>query len=287
MSATQLLWLATGEGNVQAQALYSLYSALAFRCDTNVTLHVHTDRPQAYQRLATLITIHALDSARVTALHGAAGLPYRMKLALLIETMRTYPAACVMFLDADTFFYREFASLLEYIDQQNAVMHKREWHVATAATGQMRRFRRNLGRVRFRGAAVELAVEMWNSGVIGVHGSRVEILEEALQFADAVWTQYPKPFVEQFAVSSYLQSAGIGLHPAEDFVFHYWYQKADYQKVIEERLARWRNLPIQSALDEIRQNRIALPPPPRKLSLWEKMKRERIGGPDSGCAWPG
>ena len=200
-----------------------------------------------------------------------------MKLALLSETLRQDSASAAMCVDADTFFIHDYIPLLNRIDARNAVMHIREWHVASAPTGQLRRFRRNMQRLHFGEGLIDLNVYMWNSGVVGLHPACLHTLDEALAFMDEVWAQYRKPFVEQFAVSAFLQKAKITIHPADEYLFHYWYQKPEYQRAIEERLARWRDLPVESALDELRRDRILLPPPPRKLNLWEKI-RERTSG---------
>lgn len=272
-----MLWLATGGEGARVQALYSLYSAIAFKSASTVTLHVYTDEPGTYAPVGKLVEIHQLTADRMRELSGAAQLPYRVKLALLLEALRGDLNWPVMFVDADTFFFREFSPLLDQIDAQNAVMHRREWHVASGATGQIRRFRRNMQRVYYRGASVDLNAYMWNSGMVGLHPTCAGILQEALTFIDEVWKQYPKPFVEQFAVSSFLQKANISLHPADDYVFHYWFQKAAYQKEIEQRLQRWRNIPVEAVLEAIRSDKIVLPPPSRKLHWWEKI-RQRVSG---------
>lgn len=277
MSSVRLLWLATGSGDVQLQALYSLYSALAFKTDADVSLQVYTDAPSVYQPLAKVVGIQEVTHEKLELMCGAARLPFRMKLALLVEALRIDSQSPVVFIDADTFFFRNFEPLLQQIDPRNAVMHIREWHVASASIGQLRRFRRNMQQVRYQGATVNLNVYMWNSGVIGLHPACVGVLEEALSFCDAVWSQYSKPFVEQFAVASFLQKANIVLHPAADYIFHYWYQKPEYQRAIADLLLRWKNLPVERALQELRQNRIVLPPPPRKLSILERLS-QRLSG---------
>jgi hypothetical protein len=277
VSGTRLVWLATGKHDARVQALYSLYSALAFKGDADATLHIYTDAPDVYQPIAEFTRIHELTPAKIDAMKGKSRHPFRMKLALVAEELRSDRQSPVIFVDADTFFFREFGSLLSQIDSRNAVMHIREWHVASAMTGQMRRFRRNMRRVKYQGGPVNVDVYMWNSGVIGVHPACLPVVDEALAFCDVVWEKYSKPFVEQFAVSWCLQRAGISIHPADGNVFHYWYQKPEYLKAIGERLEQWRDQPVDTALDEIRRKRLVLAPPPRKLSLREKVV-QRLSG---------
>jgi hypothetical protein len=270
MSPAHLVWIATGAGEFQTQALYSIYSALSFRGDSHAVLHVYTDAPEHYRPVEQCVRVHALSTEKQRALRGPHDVPYRMQ---------ERPGERVLFVDADTFFFGPLAALLARIDNASALMHRREWHVATARTGQLRRFRRHLRQVRFRGAPIELRTFMWNSGVIGVDGGHADVLAEVLELVDTFWSRYPEGFIEQFAVGWRLEKAGIVLRAADDAVFHYWFQKPAYLQAIRQRLDGWREAPLQNVLAELRASRIVLPAPPLRVSLWEKIASKLRGEP--------
>jgi hypothetical protein len=268
---TNLVYVAFGPTELHIQALYSIYSALAYRGDAALDLRLYTDQRTSYRPVADQITIHELAPEKLLQWRGREDFPpFRVKIAALEEIARAHPRDNVLFVDADTFFVQPLAPLLARIDENHAVMHMLECRVSTHPTGQLRRLRRNLRKLRFRGAPVDVNIDMWNSGVVGLHPAQFAVLPAALEFLDTTWQSYRKGFVEQFALSWLLQKQGVEPRPAADFVFHYWYQKPEYQAAIERRLARWQDLPLEAALDELRQERIAFPPPPIKRSLGEK-----------------
>ena len=129
----------------------------------------------------------------------------------------------------------------------------------THPTGQLRRFRRRMGKFRFRGSAIDLNADMWNSGAIGLHPSQFHLLHTALAFIDAISPHYKKQLVEQYAVAYFLQK-NAQVRPCDDVLFHYWAQKPEYQAAIEPRLEKWRSMPLAGALAELRAQRILLPP---------------------------
>jgi hypothetical protein len=118
---------------------------------------------------------------------------------------------------------------------------------------------------------------MWNSGAIGLHPNQFHLLDTMLAFIDAVSPHYKKQLVEQYAVSYYLQK-NARLHQCDDCLFHYWAQKAEYEKEIGPRLERWRNLPVDDALNELRHNRIELPPYQVKHGFWRSLTDRVFGG---------
>ena len=80
------------------------------------------------------------------------------------------------------------------------------------------------------------------------------------------------------AVAYYLQKNAT-VHPCDDVLFHYWAQKAEYQRAIETRLAAWQEKPLESALEELRRNPIVLPPYVPRHG-WVRRLSDRIFGSD-------
>jgi hypothetical protein len=59
---------------------------------------------------------------------------------------------------------------------------------------------------------------------------------------------------------AYFLQKNAHLHACDDVLFHYWAQKAEYQRNMEARLERWKAMPVEAALAELSADRITLPP---------------------------
>jgi hypothetical protein len=95
-----------------------------------------------------------------------------------------------------------------------------------------------------------------------------------LAFIDAISPHYRKQLLEQYAVSYYLQK-NTNVHACGDVLVHYWQQKSEYQRAIEPRLARWRDMNLEAALEELRAGPILLPPFARRHG-WVRRMRDRV-----------
>jgi hypothetical protein len=282
MASAHLLYLACGTRDVAVQALYGAYSAFAYKGPLDLAVHISTDQPQIFHPLADQLHLHELTREKVQAWRGPGNYPYRLKIAALAELASELSDQRILFADSDSFFFADFPSLFLRIDARNAVLHRKEYSVPQNPTRQLERFRERMGRFRFRGNTIDLSGDMWNSGAIGLHPSQFHLLTTILAFIDAISPQYKKQLVEQYAVSYYLQKNAT-LHPCDDFLFHYWSQKREYQQEIEARVERWRSMPLQAAWEELRQNRIVLPPFAPRHGLLRRLS-DRVFGSDEVLA---
>ncbi len=264
--AANLVYVAYGARDVLTQAHYAVLSALAFRGQSDVVIHVFTDAVDSFPSLGEQVKIRVLTADDIRAWRGPGNYPFRVKIAAMAEMALNHADRALVFADADTFVVAPLEQLLARLGPGRALMHRREYDVANFPTLQVRKFRRALRR---HAAEVELKT-MWNSGVVGVSPEQFSVFPEMLGVIDKVSLHFKKALVEQYAVSYFLQRAAE-VAPCDDAIFHYWYQKTDYQREIEARLARWRGVPLENALRELRDQRIALPPPPRKVRWWERL----------------
>ncbi|HLK32768.1 MAG TPA: hypothetical protein VKT29_06735 [Terriglobales bacterium] len=254
-----LIYLACESRNINLQALYAAYSALAWRGTLELAVHVYSDAPAVFQPLGNQVQVHQLSPEQVRAWRGPGNYPFRIKIAALAAATREHGEERVLFADSDTFFFAELAPVFARMDAANAVLHRKEYAVLSNPSGQLQRFRKRMSKFRFRGSAIDLNADMWNSGAIGLHPREFHLLDTVLAFIDSVSPHYKKQLVEQYAVSYFLQK-NARLHACDDALFHYWAQKVEYQQVIEGRLQRWQAMPLESALAELRAERIELPP---------------------------
>jgi hypothetical protein len=273
----RLLYLAIGSRDLAAQALYACYSALAYRPADNVDMHVFTDCPSAFDPLREYLQVQEVSGATLARWQGQQRYPYRMKVAALEDMAERFPADKLLFADSDTFFTADFAPICDHIGPVDSVLQAREYPVRTHATGQLLRFRKQMGKRLFRGSAIDLDADMWNSGAIGLHPRNFHLLRTVLAFIDSVSPHYRKQLLEQYAVSYYLQK-NTTVHPCGDVLVHYWQQKSQYQQAMQPMLARWKDMKLDAALQELRGNRITLPPFVRRHG-WVRRTRDRFLGP--------
>ncbi len=255
----RLLYVAYGRDDVRAQALYAAMTALAHAGDLPLAIHVVTDAPDAFAPLAGRVELVPAGPGDVARWLGPERFNLRVKPAVFRELARRHPSDPILLADADTFFVGPVARAFERIRPGGAVLWEREYAVATSDLAVMHRFRRRLRRARFRGAPIDLAVDMWNSGAVGLDPAQFPLVDDWLGFVDEVYPQTRRWILEQFAVSWTLQRAGVALSGCEDVLVHYWFDKPGHSAAAAAALARARAVPLDAALAELRARPIDLP----------------------------
>lgn len=255
----RLLYIAYGREDIRDQALYGAMTALAHAGGLPLAVHVFTDAPDAFALLAGRLEVHPATEADIAAWKGPGGFPLRAKPAVLAAFVRRFPSDPVLLADADTFFVGDVARVAERLRPGAAVLWEREYAIAASESALMHRFRRRLRGARFRGAPVDLAVDMWNSGAVGLHPAQFALVDDWLAFVDALYPATRRWILEQFAASWVLQKAGVALSPCDDVLVHYWFDKAGHGAAVRAALDRARALPLDDALAAIRASPIDLP----------------------------
>lgn len=263
----RLLYVAYGRDDVRSQALYAAMTALAHAGDLPLAIHVVTDAPGTFTPLAGRIELLPATAGDVAGWLGPERFTLRVKPAVYREFVRRYPSDPVLLADADTFFVGPVARAFERIRPGAAVLWEREYAVATSDTAVMHRFRRKLRPARFRGGPIELAVDMWNSGAVGLDPAQFPLVDDWLAFVDEVYPPTRRWILEQFAISWVLQRARVAISPCEDLLVHYWFDKPGHFAAVGRALEQARSAPLDEALAAIRARPIELP---RTRSYGEK-----------------
>ena len=271
----RLVLQAYGLEEVRTGALYAAWSALAYADGAPLSLHVYTDDPAFFEPLGDALSLRTLSAEDIRSWRGPLDFTHRLKAMMIREMTQRHPTDPLLYLDADTFFVAPVAPVFERITPSSSVMHDREYNVATRDSGQLRRFRKHMGALAFRGGPVDLSGDMWNAGAVGIHPSRFPLVESWLEFIDTLYPRYRRGLVEQYGISLLLQRAAE-VRPCADEVFHYWAQKEEYTEAIRRELDLLRRLTRAESLRHLRASRIALPPPLRKrhrLSTMDRLRR--------------
>lgn len=274
MGRVHIATQAYGSEEIRVQALYAAWSALAWRGDRDVAVHVYTDAPEEFAPLAAAIDVCPMSPARIAEWRGPVDFVHRLKAAMVQDVVRRFPAEPLLYVDADVFFTRPVDEVFSRIGPGRGVLHLKEYEVATSDKPQMRKFRRALSRLTFRGKPIDLTAAMWNAGAMGMDPAQFGIVQDWLAFIDEVYPHYRRGLVEQYSCGYFLQKATT-VSPCDDVLFHYWYQKEDYVAAIRAELEVLRARPLEEALAHLRDHRLALPPPERRkhrTSFWQRLR---------------
>lgn len=266
MAGVCVLYLAVGDSvPLHRQALYAGMSALAWGDGTERVV-LYTNHPEEFVRIAPCITIEPIPQSLAEKYLDRAFDPFQLKLTILGHAAEIYPQQALLFCDADTFFTCPYHDLAARLQSGAHFLHRREYSIASHPTPQMRKFKKAL---RKAGLGGETGTAMWNSGVVGLPPPASAVLRDAQTIFTQVSAHTRKRYLaEQFALSLAIDRAGT-LSSAEDWVFHYWFQKDDYTRSIKSFLSMYASTSLADLLTLLRQQRLTLPPPRPKLHWWE------------------
>jgi hypothetical protein len=267
----RLVLQAYGREDIKVQALYAVWTALAWSDGIPLEVHVYTDDAGWLAPLGDRVKARLLAPDEIRAWRGPADFVHRLKAEMIRDVVRRFPDGKLLYVDGDVAFRASPAAVFERIGPARAVLHLREYDIATHPTKQLRRFRRRMRSVTFRGKSVELGEAMWNAGAVGLDASHYPLVDEWLALVDEVYAQWPYWIHEQWAISKLLGSAGT-VSPADDVIFHYWAQKDDAVAAIRPELALLQSRTFEEALAHVRAQPLRLPPRVHRHSTL----RERI-----------
>jgi len=272
MSRVHLVTQAYGKEEILTQAVYAAWSALAWRVDLPLEVHAYVDDATPFSALAGKVEVRVLSPDEIRDWRGPEDFIHRLKAAMISDMVHRFPGDKLVYVDADVFFTGPLSGIFERVGARRAVMHEREYPVATHPSEQMRKFRKHMGALTFRGKPVDLSRDMWNAGVVGMDPAQFPIVDEWLEFIDALYPQYKRGLVEQYGIGHLLQREAT-VQATDDLVFHYWAQKDDYVAAIRTELAILGRLPFDEALRHVRENVIRLPARKAKTPLIARLRR--------------
>lgn len=272
MSRVHLVTQAYGKEEILTEALYAAWSALAWKGELPLEVHVYTDDAAAFAPLAGRIDVRLLSPEEIRDWRGPHDFIHRLKAAMIRDLVRRFPGEKLVYVDADVFFTGPLAGLFERVGPGRAVMHEREYAVATHRSSQMKKFRAHMGALSFRDRPIDLSRDMWNAGVVGIDPAQLGIVDEWIDFIDAVYPHYKRGLVEQYGIGHLLQREAKVV-PSDDLVLHYWFQKDDYVAAIRRELEALRAAPHEASLEHLRANVIRLPRRRQRSSLLDRLRR--------------
>lgn len=267
-----LIYQAYGRPEIVRQAAFSILTFL--RWGTGERVLVYSDQAEflgTFFEGFPSVEIVPVTEAQLRQWRGAIDFVHRVKIEVLLDACRRSKGS-IVYLDGDTVFLKNPKDMLQLMSPGQQLMHVCESRLDQARdplTKKIAHFCRKESFNLKRGiVSVPLATEMWNAGVIGLHESRLGLLEKILELTDAAYAKYQKHVIEQLAVSYFLQSTGRIL-PAEPWVLHYWAAKDIWQRRIDRFLEQ--NLKAATAVPALANFDFSLPAQVAKKAWWEKI----------------
>ena len=267
-----LVYQAYGREDIIRQSLFSILTFL--RWGTKEKVLVYTDQKEKVEkffRAVKSVEVVGMTPEHLRQWRGEIDFVHRVKIEILLDASKRAKSS-LLYLDGDTVFLKNPQEMMTLVGPGQSLMHVMESKLNQAKDPLTKKMAKFCAREQFklqRGiVAIPLATEMWNAGVIGLHESRLNLLEKILELTDVAYKIYQKHVIEQLAVSYFLQSSGKIL-PTNSWVLHYWQTKDVWQARIDTFLANHKD--AADALPALEKFDFSLPEIPRKKGFWERI----------------
>lgn len=246
-----LIYQAYGRADIIRQSLFSVISLLHVTATTSpLNIWIYTDQvdelnsffkdsAQAQKR----VRIINLSPQQLKEFRGAIDFVHRVKIEVLIDAGKKC-AGALFYVDGDTIFLKDVTSLFSQVTDEVSLMHIAECELVAGKDPLSKKLVKFVKKHKFviDGEAVQLdpTTVMWNAGAIGISEKNKNLLPLILNLTDKMHSEYPKHVMEQLAVSYYLQTR-THILPADKEIFHYWNQKDEYQKLIDDYFLKYKS----------------------------------------------
>ncbi|WBA43083.1 hypothetical protein [Hymenobacter canadensis] len=194
-----------------------------------------TDNPEFFRPYLAGLPVDyvLLTDERRRAMYGPHNYAFRVKIGILAELMQRQPGADVLYLDSDTFFLDNPASLLRELAAGVAFMHQPEYTFAEAVIQYAARpdaaaprrlvelLERQIFLVNGQLRHFTATQKGWNSGVLGLPAAAAALLPDVFALTDAFYAGSGWFTSEQLAFSLALP-VRFPLRRADAYVCHYW-----------------------------------------------------------------
>jgi len=214
------------------ETVCSIYSYGLYNDLSQIDVLIYTDNPNFFKPYLKHVNViyRNVDEKIIKEWMGPHAFVHRMKIRVLQEIVSTYTGN-FLYLDSDTYFTQNIGAIFKNITVGQLYMHCFENILC-----KIKMYR------PLNGYAVKLNNEVqviqpdtpiWNAGVLGFNNRAADILHQALELNDVLYTYYQKHIIEQFSFS-YLFNKSGNIQKTEDHIFHYWFLKEEFRTYLNE-----------------------------------------------------
>lgn len=248
MEKKVLVYQAYGSGEILRQTGFSALSLLKNITDSDdLEIWIYTDNRPFFEKIFgsnKKIQLIDINAEQIQKWRGSIQFVHRVKIEILRDAGSRFKGG-LFYSDGDTIFKESPMPLMNKVNDRTSLMH-----IAEGALDQntdplskkiLKFTKKHHFQVRNELVGIGPSTVMWNAGFIGISEKNKSLLPLILELTDQTYGLYQKHVMEQLAVSFYLQTRSTVL-PVVDIVAHYWEQKNEYQKAIDQFLAENPNL---------------------------------------------
>lgn len=257
-----LLYLTFGNNtSVHLQAAFSIYSFLGKEKQIN-SITIITDSPTFYTHFAQHVNIICISKEELKEWEGPHHFFWRAKIKAIEKLCHLYPNEPIVYLDTDTFLYKDIAGIKNRLANNKALMHTNEGYLSTKNSKTEKKMWRQITNKKFGAILMQKSDCMWNAGVVATpNTTNGADLVLALNICDEMCAAgVSKRLIEQYALSLALEKI-YGLEAAEDFIAHYWSTKQIWNVKISDfflkaYFAQWNDTTIIEEMGLIDKTKI-------------------------------
>lgn len=213
------------------QAYFSIFTALLHKNDEDKII-VITDDSSLFGFFENKIETIFINQDTIKDWEGPHQFFWRVKIKALQLVAQKYPEDSILYLDSDTFFYKNIEVLRSALQSGQHFMHLDEGKLSQLSSKTEKLMWKQMKGKSYENIIINENVAMWNAGLIGVSQKHFECLELTLQINDAMCADgVTRRLIEQFAFSLGLNQYSE-LQPADHIVGHYWGNKKQWNDTI-------------------------------------------------------
>ena len=219
--------------------LQAYASIISFKANAKnlKTINVVTDNPSWFEPFKDDINIILISPEQLQEWKGKHNYLWRPKIKAIQMLCERYPNEPVIYTDADTFMYRDDASMLRSLANNKAVMHLNEGAIKNGWSKTVNKMHQRISQLSDAPIAGLENYDMWNAGVVATpntkNGAEFEL---ALATCDYLCEhKVPIFYIEQFSLSAALKDT-YGLEEAQEVIAHYWSNKEEWNQYWNEYL---------------------------------------------------
>jgi len=184
---------------------------------------VVSDHPEWFEDLPVLV--EKIDGATIKKWKGEFEFLHRLKIEA-IKYVRDKYDGDLLYMDGDTCFFEDAAPVIEKIASGKSLMHEFEGKLESRSNLTLKRthdfFLKN-PKIDVASSAIQVNPEqsLYNAGVIGISNSDAHLLEQILEFNDALYPIYRNHVTEQL-MFSYVLSQNTRISTCDEQIYHWW-----------------------------------------------------------------
>ena len=213
------------------QAYFSIFTAQLHKNDDDKII-VITDDSSLFGFFENIIETIFINQDTIKDWEGPHQFFWRVKIKALQLVAQKYPEDSILYLDSDTFFYKNIEVLRSALQSGQHFMHLDEGKLSQLSSKTEKLMWKQMKGKSYENIIINENVAMWNAGLIGVSQKHFECLDLTLRINDAMCADgVTRRLIEQFAFSLGLNQYSE-LQPADHIVGHYWGNKIQWNDTI-------------------------------------------------------